>query len=137
MSDALWCEPDRAKWVGVRPGLYGTKVNQRNQYGNSTGTSYTVPAGKTLLLEDIFICISHYSAAIQYIEFVNTAPANILVPLLIPAGAADGIYQLNHNFSRPLEMGAGWLINVFTTGANNVINISINGTLVDNALMGD
>ena len=137
MSDVLWCEPDRAKWVGVRPGYFGTKLNQRNQYSNNTGTPYIVPAGKTLLLFDLFICISHYSAVTQYIEFVNTVPATILVPLLIPAGAADGVYQLNHNFSRPLEMEAGWLINVFTTGANNVINISIYGILVDNALMGD
>ena len=50
MSLVRFGEQNRSRWIGVRPGYEGEQVKGAGSVVNTTGTVYTVPAGKVLLL---------------------------------------------------------------------------------------
>ena len=50
MARMGWREPNRARWVGIRPAHEGEQVAAYDFVVNGTKVIYTVPAGKTLYL---------------------------------------------------------------------------------------
>ena len=50
MARMGWREPNRARWVGIRPAHEGEQVTRYDGVANGTKVMYTVPVGRVLYL---------------------------------------------------------------------------------------
>jgi hypothetical protein len=120
-----------ANIVGVRPGHDGTQFIKHNQYSNSAGTMYTIPAGKILLLTNV---TSHARA---------TAGTPHIEVKIVSMDVADvyynafGIIELNISINRvstfdpPFELIPTSRIDYVVQSATTLLSISLRGILVD------
>ena len=135
MADLLWCEPNKAKWVGVRPGMVGDKLYEWAQYEDVMDRHYRVPAGKTFLLFYYNIYASKLSNVSNYVAILDPAGAVVFM-LYHDRNPTVPIYMYQTLTGNPIiEMDEGWDIYVGANGTNNIISLSTYGILVDNNQM--
>ena len=112
-------EPNRVKWVGVRPGHEGTQIVKANHTGPGLAIIHTVTAGKTFFLTGVS-CYSHAGAAIAIGSVAVRNGADVYQYALIGLGA-----PINNRVGAaislwpPIEIPAGWDVYVDCGGAGS------------------
>ena len=112
-------EPNRARWVGVRPAHDGAEVYNKADATNATVVVYTVPAGKVLHLTSLHVCSRATLAAGEVIVDIRNAAHVIQVSPFDHYYAAVGQMSDDISFWPPMELPAGWEIAVRSTNANS------------------
>ena len=132
-------EPDRSKWVGIRPvepveallveqdvkGRYpqmpaGAIQAWGNRYTvNILATIYTVPAGKTAYLHSFHFGAANIGAGSSQAQFIvyDATPAVVwyMATLVMIPGQHDNICR---HFEVPLELPENWTVRGYTSIAS-------------------
>jgi hypothetical protein len=130
LSDIDYQEANQIKWVGVRPAHNGTQVIIEGTVANGNNELYAVPATATLLLD--FFTIDYYAGAIgsnMWAEIRNAADVHqYYLGRHDSNRITDGCKA--SNLWPPLEIPAGYDINLFSSGAARAIYFFGKGILI-------
>ena len=123
-------EPNRVKWIGVRPGHNGEQVLEHGEAIGATVVLYTVPATKILLLFG-FTCGMSCSA-----NGVGTLGIYTDVPVLhrylfFSSVQANNAVAGCRDYSIPIEIPAGYSIRAISAAATLGVRAVIDGILID------
>lgn len=105
----LWREPNRAKWVGIRPGHDGEQMIASSTVSNSSDTMYTVPTNYVLLLFSWWSWTVATGAGTGSLGIYNDTPAlyrRLSYHRMVSAGERD----TSHDLFVPIEVPAGYSI---------------------------
>ena len=130
MAVAIFREPNRARWVGVRPGHDGTMLVASASATNNTATVYMVPAGKVLLVVayDLFLVAAGVGAGTGYLNRAGETS--------FPLGRQFSNTQVGWHphaagsFSIPFELNAGDTVTVVSSAATLTITCAVWGLLI-------
>lgn len=115
-------EPNQVKWVGVRPGHKGEQVLE-DLFSNVAGDVliYTVPAGKTLFLTNIFLGMWANISGIIGLSIFDTTPVRwkwLCVGIQI---VTDNLIPINKSYYPPIEIPSGYHIYRYSANADTSI----------------
>jgi hypothetical protein len=115
MALMKWREPNRAKWIGVRPAHNGGQILADGGANNTTFTIYTVPAGKTFHLASLhYRCYLTVAGESAYIEICNNVGTR-LTYLAIDQTLVGLTPVGNRSFNPPIELLTGWTIKAYSS----------------------
>jgi len=131
MASALFREPNRARWLGVRPGHDGSQIVKWDDAVNiETAVLYTVPANRVLLIFEWFVNMrgAATNVSIFYIRDVLDAmwlrlSYHYFVAVADLSGGC-GLYV-------PIEVPEGYDVCVLNTVASSYTYAQFHGMLVD------
>lgn len=133
MAYTIYKEPNRAAWIGVRPGVQGEQIVIDATVTNGTGVLYTVGVGKTLLLFRNWCSMvgGAAAAALCYYGVYDATPA--LVYKLFASYVWAPHAGADQDVARyvPLELSAGYNIRLTSPSAAEIVRAGIEGILVD------
>lgn len=123
-------EPNRANWIGVRPGHDGQQIARYAPANNATVIIYTVPADKILLLCSFTYNAHSTGGNYGTMGVYNAAAA--LQYLFVNAGMPINGNVIFHSgtFNPPLEIPTGYTIRVVSTGATVWASGFIHGVII-------
>ena len=123
-------EPNMVKWVGIRPGHNGEQVIEFASGANVQTTVYLVPATKLFLWYGWRLTIRGAAISTGQLEIWSAVPAlkHTIIHIYTQANVA---YSAGDRFDPPLELSAGESIRMITLAAGVVMNVGIDGILID------
>ena len=127
MARMGWRENNRAKWVGIRPGHYGTAVDLYNTMSNGERIVYTVPAGHVLYISEVtFTSMGTAAGALSNARIKTDADVFWLALVEHLYGAA-GQLSTSRTFFQPMEVPAGYTVEICSTNANSLGILCLHG----------
>ena len=120
MARMGWRENNRAKWVGIRPGHYGTAVDLYNSASNGEKIVYTVPAGYVLYISELTFTSRGTAAGADCIARIKTAGGVVSVGLCEHIYGAAGQLSTSRTFFQPIEVPAGYTVGIYSTDASSI-----------------
>ncbi|MCJ7639023.1 MAG: hypothetical protein MUO70_03930 [Euryarchaeota archaeon] len=122
-------EPNRARWVGVRPGHDGEQVQGMHGATNAIWVLYTVPDGKILCVTYVELTSVAAGAGLAYLNIRDPVPADFYY-FAVHNYAAVGCLTNAVGLSFPYEVPAGYTIQVGSTAVNVVAHGSFHGFII-------
>ena len=130
MAVTVHREPNRVKWIGVRPGHEGEQILEHGTANNATVIIYTVPADKLLLLYGFSYNVSGTGGGIGYLSIYTAVPA-VHRHLVYGNFSANTTIGFSRNYSIPIEIVAGYSVRVLSPAVTMYVGVSIDGILID------
>ena len=120
-------EPNRVKWIGVRPGHNGSEVLINIDVAVNT-LLYTVGADKLLLIYDWQLGVIQSGATVAHLQLRTAVPAAYyeLASLLTTAGWTTGF--ASQSLQIPIEVPATYQVYLTT---NLAVKGGVHGILID------
>ena len=123
-------EPNRVKWIGVRPGHEGEQVIKYATATNAVVDIYEVPADKLLLIFGYFLNAYGGAAGEGMLDLYTAVPA--FWKRLFWAGVhVNNDLAVSRNYTIPIEVPAGYFVSVESSIAACVIKAGFDGILID------
>jgi hypothetical protein len=114
MSAMVYREPNRTRWVGVRPAHNGEEISKSNNANNATVIIYTVSALKTLFLTG-WIHQAYSSGAGTGFLFVTNAADVVQYTISTQSFLVAGnVVQIAGDMFYPIEIAAGYKVKIMT-----------------------
>ena len=127
MALMLRREPNRVKWVGVRPGHNGEQILKSNAVNNATGIVHTVTASKTFYMTGFQLAYEFTAVGVATFAIRNAIDAQTAVLFQIsPAVAHNGSIANSFDF-QPIEIPAEYDIYIISSVAAVTIRAHISG----------
>ena len=123
-------EPNRVKWIGVRPGHEGEQILEHGTANNATVIIYTVPADKLLLLYGFSYNASGTAGGTGFLSIYTAVPA-VHRHLVYGNFSANTVVAFGRDFVIPIEIPESYSVRVLSPAATMFVGISINGILID------
>ena len=122
-----WAEPNRARWVGIRPGHGGEQVAvSAAATDNQTTIVYTVPASERFFLTDWTLAM--YAKASEWNYFYVRDESDVtLYHILRRYYTAASQGEVAHTHFVPLEIPAGYDLVVENSGTGCYTYVFIHG----------
>ena len=127
MAVAKFREPNRARWVGVRPGHDGEQVMILGAIVNATAIVYTVPAGKMLYLCEWMLADMDNATGAMYFSIRNVADVWVRDLAGIRIVVASSWISDHGNAWPPIEVPAGYDLYAYSSGAGLTARCSAHG----------
>lgn len=125
-----WREPNRARWVGVRPGHDGDMLVKAGTAVNGTTIVYTVPVGKVLLVVAFTMYLTVGGAG-AVTGFLNRAGEDAFcLGRLFQNTAAGWQPHVNGNFPIPFELDAGDTVSIVSSAVTITGGLTVFGILM-------
>ena len=125
-------EPNKVKWVGVRPGHNGEQIHKSGRANNDTVILYTVPADKILLLFNWGIS-TFWTALNTYVSLgiYDAVPAieTTLVDILMQV--IGDTYDREASYDMPIELPEDYSLRLVSGAIGCYISGYVHGILVD------
>jgi hypothetical protein len=120
-------EPNRVKWVGVRPGHEGTQIHKRGVATNAIAIVHTVTAGKTFYFTG-FVWFARASlAAAEVIGRIRNVADVTVIDFIDYYFFTVGQLSICKSYWPPIEIAAGFDIVVYSTDATSWAALTIDG----------
>ena len=127
MAVMAFREPNRARWVGVRPGHDGTQVVKYARAENATVIIHTVTAGKTLFLCGLMGSVFDNGGGQHTVVFVRDGADVFKYYLYWGENNASAGEPFSKSYWPPIEIPAGYDVCAQSTAAAHYINAIIDG----------
>jgi hypothetical protein len=132
MAQHEHCDPDQARWIGVRPGIDGDEIYATASANNSTVAVYTVPANKRFYLFNAGVSVRSVTPAVGDASFYLDNGLGVVIWRFGRAMILTGDSKLyNYSFYMPMIIPATYRLIISSFVAGIIIEGSIHGVLVD------
>ena len=130
MAVTVHREPNRVKWIGVRPGHEGEQILKSATVVNGNATLYTVPADKLLLLFNWGFSAGASAALSDYFLIRDELDATYL-ELFYSTISANTTVSTGGSMYLPMEIIAGYDFYLVSAAATTRVSAFIHGILID------
>jgi len=127
MARMGWRENNRAKWVGIRPGHYGTAVDLYESMSNGELIAYIVPAGYVLYISELTFTSRGTAAGAYCNARIKTDADVVLLALIEHSYAAAGQLSTSRTFFPPMEVPAGYTVGIRSTSDKSTGILCLHG----------
>lgn len=127
MATMNFREPNQVKWIGTRPGHNGTQVTKFLSVTAERDDLHEVTAGKVFYLISWTFSCRNVAAASRHGDFRIYTGAVVYYYMGLYSSATELPFIVTGHHNPPLEVPAGYLFQVYSSGANLAAYASIHG----------
>lgn len=124
-------EPNRARWVGVRPAHEGEQIAKSGSANNGSSIIHTVTVGKIFCLTHWIVSAYQSTAGVSSRLVVNDSVGALQYTIVLLYSAAVGGQVASGSPLVPIEIPAEWKISLISNGAGATVYGFIAGFEID------